>query len=275
MNIFQNLVSKQILKANNDNTNRILIEVFERILILRIGNRDKAIEFIKSYAVNGILPNYGILRMLLVLNLDKLFLIFKPLINADGYIQLFKNIATLKQSAQKHLSNLTDEEKTTLYVFIQTAVQDKELKHLMFESIGISGKGNIEKWFLKMRVSSKSKIADELNIDKKTLDKWLYHFYGKKFRGVRKITLEDYFDIMLNFSLAEGEHKTQICKNLSVYADRLENDLVHNRKTILKDENLEELNYKSLKENLHLQQLDSDMKKVPYSIKVKYIEKLN
>ncbi|PRY98200.1 hypothetical protein BY457_11012 [Marinilabilia salmonicolor] len=249
--------------------------VFERLLTLRFNGEKEARAALQNYAVNGVLEEKGFERLLCDLNLDKLYYIFYPLVYSDNYIQLFNALIHIKSRAKSTICSMTQTEKQSLFSFLEDLQRDKVINELIFPESKTGGPKKSLNRLLEINFTSKASIAKELNIDKKTLNKWLAVFYEDKYRDSRKIKLKDYLDIMMNFSLSETENKFSIGGDLDEYVDRLNNDLVHNRTSLLNIERLEDMNFKSLKENLKLQKIDSHVKKIPYSIKEQITDRLS
>ncbi len=251
------------------------MNLFEDLLIVRFGSKEKAKLIVEGLAPTGVFGDDAFRELLRLSYLDSFIYLIKPIAEAKGLIELMRAASQFKARTQDVLRNMPDDEKEAYkrymgFISKDNAVLDYLPKRrtrltirMLMSLIGDS------------HITSKEKLATELTIDKKTLNKWLHHFYGRKFDAKRKITFKEYIDIMLKFSLKDSENREWISENLANYSSRLDNDLVHNRRSLLDDEELQGLNYKSLKENLVLQGLDTGLKRIPFSVKEMIIQKLS
>lgn len=250
--------------------------ILDQICILRFGSEEKAKKKVLKLSHNGTLDENGFNKLMELLYLDKIIDVFKPLTEKAGLINLIKAASEVQIRAKNLRQNLSKEEFKIIQSYIENIPDEKEYLSLLFPGkTKIVQNKMIGTLVNSMFSTSKEKIAKEYKIDKKTLNKWLNHFFGKKFDNVKKIKFKDYLQITLKFSLRENEDKFFIGKNLEEYVLRLDTDLVHNRCSLLKIDGMDDLYYKSLKENLKLQNFDSDLKKIPYSMKEQIVDKLN
>lgn len=250
-------------------------EFIERLAIIRFGSMEEAENVAKSLNNTNKWTDESFNEFLKLLYLDKFKEIFEPIVFANGYIELFKKLAGLTNKINSVLTNMDNQELEVLNKYLNEIRKDKYFEKAAKK--GIFGKKRYSLQILgKLKVTTKDEISKEIGIDKETLNKWLENSFGKKkFFNTRKINLLDYLIIMLKFSTAEHEKKGFMNDDINAYADRLTNDLVHNRADLLNDERLDDLNYKSLKENLKLQKLDKNNKKIPYSEKEKIASRLS
>jgi hypothetical protein len=208
--------------------------------------------------------------------LDKIIYIFEPFTEISGLVNLIKSVSEIQSRAKATLKNLSEDEIKILKKYADNVPDEKELFNFLFPAKNKILQKKLATYFIeKQLATSKEKIAHEIGIDKATFNKWLNYFYGKKFNDVKKINFKDYCDIIYTLTLRENEGKSFIGNNLEEYVLRLDTDLVHNRGSLLKIDGMDDLYYKSLKENLKLQKLDSNMKKIPFSIKEQIVTKLS
>ncbi len=267
--MFKTLIEKKYKKFSADRN----VTIFERLTIIRFGSEKAAKEIVTSLAIDGVLTDEGMTALLELMYLDKFFAIFQPLLKVKGFKSLFQELTCIKPRAKKVLAGMNNQEIDMLLHYFENFATDETISDLLPFSNGKSRRAF--KWIENSNVTSKERIAKEIGIDKETLNKWLKFYFKRRFDNSRKITLKEYFEIMLRFSLTKKDEVKTIKNDIESFSKRLETDLVHNRSSLLTDERLEGLNEKSLKENLDIQKLDSDMKKIPFSLKEKIIGKMS
>nr|WP_320118466.1 hypothetical protein [uncultured Marinifilum sp.] len=248
-------------------------KIFNQLLVARFGSRKKAQNEVLKISNNGAIDDDGfqvLLKMIFFEQLQKLLLCF---MGGKDYKGLIKSVTQLEEL--NLFEGLTLNEKRCFLVYLERILSNEFFTQLPIFESKRNSKKQIFNEITNSNITNKDEIAQEIGIDKTTLNKWLFHYFGNRFDGKRKITFEEYIEIMQKFSLGENETKTSIGQNTSAYSDRLENDLVHNRSSLLKEEELEDLNFKSLKDNLVKQEKDSDMKKIPYRLKDKIVKDLS
>jgi len=249
------------------------IKILNQLLVARFGSLKKAQNEVLKISNNGTIDDDGfhlLLKMIFFEQLQKLLLWF---MGGKDYKGLIKSVTQLEEL--NLFEGLTLHEKRCFLFYLKRIFSNEFFAQLpIFESKQNSKKEIFNK-ITNSNITNKDEIAQEIGVDKATLNKWLSHYFGNRFDGKRKITFEEYIEIMQMISLGENETKTFIGQNTSAYSDRLENNLVHNRASLLKEKELEDLNFKSLKENLVKQKKDSDMKKIPYRLKDKIVRDLS
>lgn len=249
------------------------IKILDQLLIARFGSLKKAQSEVLKISNNGTIDDDGfqlLLKMIFFEQLQKLLLWF---MGGKDYKGLIKSVTQLEEL--NLFEGLTAEEKRDFIIYLKCILSNEFFAQLPIFQSKRNSKKEIFNKITNSNITNKDEIATEIGIDKATLNKWLSLYFGNRFDGKRKITFEEYVEIMQKVSLGENETKNFIGQNTSVYSDRLENDLVHNRSSLLKEEELEDLNFKSLKENLAKQEKDSDMKKIPYRMKDKIVRDLS
>lgn len=249
------------------------IKILDQLLVARFGSLKKAKGEVLKISNNGTIDDDGfqkILKMIFYKQIQKLLICF---FKGEDYKGLIKSTTQLEELDL--FEGLTIEEKRCFLVYLKRILSNEFFSQLPIFAKKQNSKKALLNKITNSKITSKSKIAEEIGVDRETLNKWLSHYFGNRFDGKRKITFEDYIEIMQKFSLGEGETKTFIGKNTSEYSERLENELVHNRNSLLDEDELKGLNYKSLKENLIMQKIDSDMKKIPFRFKEKIVKDLS
>lgn len=249
------------------------IKILDQLLVARFGSLKKAQNEVLKVSNNGTIDDEGfqlILKMIFYEQIQKLLICF---FEGKDYKDLIKSTTQLEEIDLFEGLNL--EEKRSFLVYLKRIFSNDFFAQLPIFEPKRNSKKEIFNKITTSNITNKDEIAQEIGIDKTTLNKWLSHYFGNRFDGKRKITFEEYIEIMQMISLGESETKTFIGQNTSEYLERLENDLVHNRSSLLNEEELEDLNFKSLKENLIKQKKDSDMKKIPYRMKNKIVKDLS
>ena len=93
---------------------------------------------------------------------------------------------------------------------------------------------DVKKHISKTITYSKQEIASEFDIDKKTLNKWLYLIYGyDKFKDRKKINFLEYLEIFNAFFLTEQEEKLDLNTNLETLMSRLVTGSTYKKKEII------------------------------------------
>ena len=105
---------------------------------------------------------------------------------------------------------------------------------LHLKSMSDFTKDVVKNYISKTITYSKQEIASEFNIDKKTLNKWLYLIYDyDKFKDRKKINFLEYLEIFNAFFLTEGEEKLDINTNLETLMSRLVTGPTYKKKEII------------------------------------------
>ena len=270
--MIKSLAEKIISKQSHNDLHLFL----NKMCVIRFGSEEKAKKEVHKLSKNGVLDEDGFNKLMELLYLDKIYELLKPLSETTGLISMIKGAQVFQNKSTDLLETLNDDEKLILRKYVENLTSKKDSLNFFFpgESTTVQNKlmnSLIEKQLL----TSKGKISDEIGVDKSTLNKWLKFFFRNKFKNARRISLKDYFKILLKISLRKDETKSFISNNLEEYVLRLDTDLVHNRGSLLKIDGMDDLYYKSLKENLQLKNLDSSMKKIPFSIKEQIVTELS
>jgi len=262
-------IQKLIRKSSDNNR---LFRLVEELILIRFDNEEQAREEVKRLKRSGLNDDEIIKRLTYF---EELQLLFKPFLQAGNFKDMINATATF--SINPVIGKMDKSERKEFIKYLKILFNNDNISK--FIGILFNKKNWRITWLLKMiekeNITSKQKIADEIGIDKTTLNKWLKDSFGDRFDNVRKINLKDYFEIMENITLEEGESLKKIGKNLNDYNDRLKKNLFEDRKSLLKKDEMEGLNYKSLKEDMKLEGLDKEIKKVPFRTAQKIVKRLS
>jgi len=243
--------------------------LLNKICIIRFGSLENAQKEIQKITNDKEeLDEKGFQNLMELLLLDRIIPIFQPMLEVKGILSMMVIPYKIKQNLEKQLPNFNESDLKILKIYAENIPSKKEQMDFFLPTKNKKKQSkilnNLAEKYLK---TTKGKIAKELGIDPTTFNNWLHYFYGNKYDNARKIKLQDAADIIHKLSLRKEEPTTFITLNYEEYILRLNTDLVHNRESLLKIKEMDGLNYKSLKESLELLDFDSNMKKIPFSIK--------
>ncbi|MGB5989490.1 MAG: hypothetical protein WBG43_07110 [Marinifilaceae bacterium] len=276
MNIFNKLIKKQLTfldkekKKNNGfvNLNPFLsngLETINEFIIARYGSEEEAKNRLEDFIIDGVFSDISFKALFKDMYLDRLFFVFKPLLNAKGIISLIRNIEKIKQRAESLTESMAEEERVTFL-----SVLDKYMECLNRSSLGIIQtnkmdlKGIEDLLGIKLNFSKKE-IAADFFVSRETFNAWLHVFYKDTYKDVRKISLEEYIDIIAKFTTEDpSELKSD------KYVSRIMNGVV------LKKIDLAEIDGcdpKTLQNNLkHKFPIYKEMDKFPYSMAKEFLD---
>ena len=253
---------------NPEKTLRVYIRVICRLYYLRYGSGQRARqEFYKLMENKKEIDESVIRQIFHVLYFYKLIHAIKPILETKGFIDLIRYVMTLRESLEKVYKKIKEEDRVDFIEYYNRIVNNKaSIIKILEEGIPYTEK-DIKKIISNTGITNKELMSKELNVDKTTFNKWLKHFFKEKYFNVRKFTIKEYAKILSKLILKEGETLKTIDYNSDEIRERLNNDLVHNRASILKLSDMKGIRYSELKESLKLINFDSDIKKIPYSMK--------
>lgn len=257
-------------EKNSDIGRKIIFEMCK----IRYGGYEKAIQEIDKLSKNGVLDEQGYEELMKQIIMDKFLYVFNIEDSSNkfkGIVWMARLVIGAKERLIKIYPELDNDQRILIEKYIN-AIQNLD-NNIKFIFPGYTQK-TLHRLGLKKLKYSKNDISEDIGINKRTLNKWLKHYYNTKYDNIRKVTFKTYFNIISKFTLKEDESLSFIKDNSDIYLNRLDSDLINNREDLIKTEGLDDLNYKSLKENLKLQGLDSDMKKIPFSLKESFIKKI-
>jgi hypothetical protein len=173
----------------------------------------------------------------------------------------------------KSIENTITEREAKIFLryseFIEKFKED--FRYIYLSQLDISSKDFNENIINKWIYTSKSKISDEFEVDKRTLNKWLEIVgLSEKFKGKRKIYLKDYMEIYSTLFLSKSEN-FNISKNLILYQKRLIEGMSFNKSKLA---SLACSDSKTLKDNLKKNKFYSFLDVFPYSIAKNLVEQM-
>lgn len=252
-----------------------LMDYGERLLIQRFGTEKRAKKALLDWQEQN--PQADITDFISQsLFTKEINAVFEPIITTKGMLATMREMLNIPKRFTAVINGMNHQDRLAFKYYLKSVLNSGELRNFFKtqKNKRMTEKG-IERIIGKLNVTTKANIAKEFNVNKRTLNKWLKKSFGNKYEGVRRISVDDYREILLKFTLCEGEDNTFISKHIGEYQERLEKDLVHNQHMILQHEGMEGMTYRSLNESLRKKKLDNDFKKVPFSMKEHILEELD
>jgi hypothetical protein len=195
---------------------------------------------------------------------------------------LFKNIATSKNlksffEAANKLDDSTKDFSPDEIILLQNLVNNQArltatlMKLLFGIDVEKTTKEELIEVCLKHVYVSKQDIADEFEVDKTVLNKWLEYFFEDRFRGKRKINFNDYLEIFEAFLLLADEGSFNVDFHKEKYFKRIKKGMNYSKTDIATfcDSDL-----KTLRSQVRDMAIYSLIDKLPPSIAITIIEKM-
>ena len=196
---------------------------------------------------------------------DSLADLFKSLQNSNNLKDTFNIIA---EFAEAHAKNDTFIESINLISELPSDIS-QSIKSNAISKLGLDKDNYIEEIQKKYLYTSKEKIAEEFDVNKRTLNKWLKHFFKDKYDGKKKIYFKDYkeiFETLVGISIS-GEKQV----NLAKIKTRIKKGMSYNKSDI---SYLTTSDLKTQKDNLKNIEPYHFMDVFPYSLAKIFVEKM-
>ncbi|MFC4164240.1 hypothetical protein ACFOWU_11265 [Epilithonimonas zeae] len=141
------------------------------------------------------------------LNVDFLMKLAEPLIKPVNITEIISGLKKLSEiDLQSFITN-----EDNLHNFFN--IDEKDEQKIIDENFTILFNVNLKKmtndekkiFLIKKFTVNKDDITEEFGINKRTLNKWLIYFFKDKYKGKRKIYLDEYLEIFSTFITSENE----------------------------------------------------------------------
>lgn len=280
INLMRKLIKKQTAlldkekKKDNGLANLPLpilksIRILNEFIIARYGSEEEAKIKLEEFMIDGVFSDTSFRALYKDMYLDKLFLIFKPFLQAKGIISLIGDFEKNQQRIEPLIRSMSIEEIIIFYSVLDRYMKCyRNINQEIFKDVFYESNLDLKELddFLGIKLNfSKKEIAADFSVSKETLNAWLRVFYEDTYKNVRKISLEEYIDIIAKFTTEDpSELKSD------KYVSRIMNGVV------LKKIELAEIDGcdpKTLQNNLkHKFPIYKEMDKFPYSMAKEFLD---
>jgi len=261
----------KLLKNTEKISDDIKTKELNSFLIALYGSEENAINEINQLSDGKKISDENLGKLLKIQSLNTIQDITENLLGNGGVLDCIKNINSINDICKESSKEIQKEDIPELTKVIDAiaTTSKKILPNSNSEEYSIK---KLEKTLSFKMTFSKEEMALELGISKKSFNKFLDEFYGKRFNGKHKISFLEYIDIIRKFTLKRNEDKTFIHNNLETYINRIEKGIIFKKKDLVDFDNS---NYAQIKSDLEKKfPIYSKCDKFPYSIVAEFMEHL-